>query len=248
LSRLPTNYRNSEAKLQLFLLATFKLLPSKYAKRHETFFSVLRVFSGPQKQSVMVKANILVWTAGTSPNPLLEMLPCKKEKGRVVVNPFMEVPDYPGVWALGDCAVVPDPAGKPYAPTAQHAIREGKVLAQNITAAIRGGREKPFVFKTIGLLAAIGRRAGVAQIFGYNFSGFFAWWMWRTIYLSKLPRFEKKCRVALDWTLDLLFTKDLVQFETLRAPVVSHTHDERLESGNNGKVPEMIRREMLQTV
>ncbi len=196
----------------------------------------------------MVKANILVWTAGTSPNPLLEMLPCKKEKGRVVVNQFMEVPEYPGVWALGDCAVVPDPAGKPYPPTAQHAIREGKVLAQNITAAIRGGKKKPFVFKTIGLLAAIGRRTGVAQIFGYNFSGFFAWWMWRTIYLSKLPRFEKKCRVALDWTLDLLFSKDLVQFETLRAPVVSHTHDEGLESSGNGKIPEMTRREMLQSV
>lgn len=174
------------------------------------------------------------------------MLPCKKEKGRVVVNQFMEVPDYPGVWALGDCAVVPDPTGKPYPPTAQHAIREGKVLAQNITAAIRGGKKKPFVFKTIGLLAAIGRRTGVAQIFGYNFSGFFAWWMWRTIYLSKLPRFEKKFRVALDWTLDLLFTKDLVQFETLRAPVVSHTHDERLEISDNGEVPEMIRHEMLQ--
>lgn len=196
----------------------------------------------------MVKANILVWTAGTSPNPLLERLPCKKEKGRVVVNQFMEVPEYPGVWALGDCAVVPDPAGKPYPPTAQHAIREGKVLAQNITAAIRGGKKKPFVFKTIGLLAAIGRRTGVAQIFGYNFSGFFAWWMWRSIYLSKLPRFEKKFRVALDWTLDLLFSKDLVQFETLRSPAVSHTHDERLESSDNGKIPEMIRGEMLHSV
>lgn len=198
----------------------------------------------------MVKANILVWTAGTSPNPLLETLPCKKEKGRVVVNQFMEVPEYPGVWALGDCAMVPDPTGKPYPPTAQHAIREGKVLAQNITAAIRGGKKKPFVFKTIGLLAAIGRRTGVAQIFGYNFSGFFAWWIWRTIYLSKLPRFEKKCRVALDWTLDLLFSKDLVQFETLRAPVVSHTHDEKLEPGDNGKMvaDPAVRHEMMQMV
>jgi len=141
----------------------------------------------------------------------------------VVVNTFMEVPDYPGVWALGDCAVVPDlKTGQPYPPTAQHAIREGKVLAQNITAAIRGGKKKPFVFKTIGLLAAIGRRTGVAQIFGINFSGFFAWWMWRSIYLSKLPRFEKKLRVALDWSLDLLFSKDLVQFQTFRAPTVSH--------------------------
>jgi NADH dehydrogenase len=197
----------------------------------------------------MIKANILVWTAGTSPNPLLENLPCKKEKGRVVVNAFMEAPDWPGVWALGDCAVVPDPEGKPYPPTAQHAIREGKVLAQNIAATVRGGRKKPFVFKTLGQLAAIGRRTGVARIFGFNFSGFVAWWMWRTIYLSKLPRFEKKFRVALDWTLDLLFSKDLVQFETLRAPAVSHTHDDQLQSSGNGKTPEPVaRHEMLQTV
>jgi NADH dehydrogenase len=196
----------------------------------------------------MIKANILVWTAGTSPNPLLEKLPCRKEKGRVVVNTFMEAPDWPGVWALGDCAVVPDPEGKPYPPTAQHAIREGKVLAQNIIAAVRGGKKKPFVFKTIGQLAAIGRRTGVARIFGFNFSGFLAWWMWRTIYLSKLPRFEKKFRVALDWTLDLLFSKDLVQFETLRAPAVSHMHDDMPESNNGRMIEATMRQEMLQNV
>ncbi len=183
----------------------------------------------------MIKANVLVWTAGTSLNPLLEELPCKKEKGRVVVNAFMEAPDWPGVWALGDCAVVPDPDGKPYPPTAQHAIRQGKILAQNIIATVRGGKKETFVFKTIGQLAAIGRRTGVARIFGFNFSGFLAWWMWRTIYLSKLPRVEKKFRVALDWTLDLFFSKDLVQFETLRAPTVSHMHDDMPQS-NNGKM------------
>ena len=77
-----------------------------------------------------------------------------------------------------------------------------------------------------GQLAAIGRRTGVANIMGINFSGFFAWWLWRTIYLSKLPRFEKKLRVALDWTLDLLFSKDLVQFLTVRAPTLSRAEDE----------------------
>lgn len=171
--------------------------------------------------------NTLIWTAGTSPNPLLETLPCPKERGRLLVNEHMEVPDWPGVWALGDCALVPDrKTGQYYPPTAQHALREGKVVAQNIMAAIRGGQKKPFVFSTIGQLAAIGRRTGVANILGINFSGFIAWWLWRTIYLSKLPRFEKKLRVALDWTLDLLFSKDLVQFMTLRAPTVSRTEDE----------------------
>jgi NADH dehydrogenase len=137
--------------------------------------------------------------------------------------------------------VVPDPrTGKPYPPTAQHALRQGKVLAENILAAVRGGRQRPFRFTTIGLLAAIGKRTGVAQIMGINFSGFVAWWLWRTIYLSKLPRFEKKVRVALDWALDLLFSKDLVQFQTLRGAAVSHA-----ENGSGPaavRVPEVVAR------
>jgi NADH dehydrogenase len=165
----------------------------------------------------------VIWTAGTSPNPLLAALPCTKERGRVIVNEYMEVPEWPGVWALGDCALVPArKTGTYYPPTAQHALREGKVLAHNITATLRGGQKKPFIFKTLGQLAAIGKRTGVANILGINFSGFIAWWLWRTIYLSKLPRLEKKLRVMLDWTLDLVFSKDLVQFLTLRAPTVSH--------------------------
>lgn len=160
-----------------------------------------------------LKTNLLVWTAGVSPNPLLEMLDCSKERGRLITNEFLEVEDFPGVWALGDCAAVPDPAsGKSCPPTAQHAIRQGKVVAENIIAAINGGQGRRFKFKTIGALASIGKRTGVARIMGVNFSGFVAWWLWRTIYLSKLPRFEKKVRVALDWFLDLLFSKDLVQF------------------------------------
>ena len=164
-------------------------------------------------------SNTLVWTAGTSANPLLNGLPCSKERGRVIVNEYFEVPDWPNVWALGDCAAIPDPkTGTYHPPTAQHALRQGRILARNIASAIRGGQKKPFVFSTIGQLAAIGRRTGVANILGVNFSGFVAWWLWRTIYLSKLPRFEKKVRVALDWTLDLIFSKDLVQFLEIRAP------------------------------
>lgn len=160
-----------------------------------------------------IKTNLLVWTAGVSPNPLLSMLECSKERGRLITNEFLEVEGWPGVWALGDCAAVPDSStGKSCPPTAQHALRQGKVVADNIVAAIAGGRRQPFRFKTIGALASIGKRTGVARIFGVNFSGFVAWWLWRTIYLSKLPRFEKKVRVALDWALDLLFSKDLVQF------------------------------------
>jgi len=169
-----------------------------------------------------INTNSIIWTAGTTPNPLLGSLPCEKDRGRICANEFMEVSGYEGVWAIGDCASIADPkTGRPYPPTAQHAIRQGKVLAHNIKVAVRGGRKKPFKFETIGQLAALGRRTGVAQIMGLNFSGFIAWWLWRTIYLMKLPRFEKKLRVALDWTLDLIFAKDPVQFLTLRSPTVS---------------------------
>jgi NADH dehydrogenase len=117
---------------------------------------------------------------------------------------------------------VPDRrTGKPHPPTAQHAIREARTAARNIVATMRGGSTEPFDFKTIGQLAAIGRRTGVARVFGVNFSGFVAWWLWRTIYLSKLPRLEKKLRVALDWTLDLVFSKDFVQFLTVRGHAMS---------------------------
>jgi NADH dehydrogenase len=182
-----------------------------------------------------IPAKTLVWTAGTAPNPLLATLPCQKERGRLIANAFMEVPGWPGVWALGDSAVIPDPhTGRPYPPTAQHALRQGRVLAENILAVTHGRQKKTFVFKTIGLLASIGRRTGVAQILGVNFSGFVAWWLWRTIYLSKLPRLEKKVRVALDWLLDVVFSKDLVQVRTQRAPTMSRAATEPRSSAAVG--------------
>ena len=91
----------------------------------------------------------------------------------------------------------------PYPPTAQHAIREGKIIAKNIAASIQGGPKKAFRYKPLGSLASLGRRSAVAEILGVRFSGFFAWWLWRTIYLMKLPSFDRKVRVAIDWTLDL---------------------------------------------
>ena len=164
-----------------------------------------------------ITSTTLVWTAGTAPNPLVATLPCQTKGGRLLVNDWLEVPDWPGVWALGDCALIPDRlTGGYHPPTGQHALREAKVAARNVTAAFRGTAKQPFRFRTIGQLAAIGRRTGVARILGFNFSGVIAWSLWRAIYLSKLPRIEKKLRVVLDWMLDLIFSKDLVQFQTVR--------------------------------
>jgi NADH dehydrogenase len=163
-----------------------------------------------------IASRTLVWTAGNAAHPLLQSLECPKERGRICVDEHLRVPGHEGLWAVGDCALVPDPKGGFYPQTAQHALRQGRVLARNIVAAMRGGKPKPFRFRTLGQLAAIGRRTGVANILGIRFSGFLAWWLWRTIYLMKLPRFERKVRVALDWTLDLLFSKDLVHLPTAR--------------------------------
>jgi NADH dehydrogenase len=133
------------------------------------------------------------------------------------VHDCLEVPGWPGVWALGDCALIPDQqTGGYHPPTGQHALREAKIVARNVAAAFRGAAKQPFRFRTIGQLAAIGRRTGVARILGFNFSRVIAWSLWRAIYLSKLPRIEKKVRVVLDWMLDLIFSKDLVQFQTVR--------------------------------
>jgi len=171
-----------------------------------------------------IPAHTLVWTAGTSPHPSLALLPCDKEKGRIRVGAQLSSTSHPGLWAAGDAAAIPDPrTGGLCPPTAQHALREGKILAQNIVAEVEGREKRPFSFSSLGQLAAIGRRTGVARILGINFSGFLAWWLWRTIYLFKLPRAERKVRVLLDWTLDLVFSKELVQFQTSRGHRVSES-------------------------
>jgi NADH dehydrogenase len=174
-----------------------------------------------------IATRMLIWTAGITPPPMLSKLPCALQRGRVVANDCLQVPNWPGVWALGDCAFVPDPynPGKFYPPTAQHAIRQAAVLADNIVSVLRGQPPRPFEFKILGLLASIGRRCGVAEILGMQFSGIIAWWLWRGIYLSKLPGLQKKIRVALDWTLDLIFSKDIVQLPTLRSTTMS-VHEE----------------------
>ena len=165
-----------------------------------------------------IPATTLIWTAGVKPGAAIESLGCKKERGRLLVNEYLAVPGVSGLWAAGDCAAVPDgyETGNFFPPTAQHGLREGIRAAKNIEAAIVGRPLKPFVFTTLGQLATIGRRTGVAMVFGFKFSGFIAWAMWRSIYLAKLPGLAKKLRVIMDWTLDLLFGQEIVQMITLR--------------------------------
>ena len=162
-------------------------------------------------------AATLVWAAGVSPSLIVKDLPLELQRGRIVVNSALEVPGFAGVWAVGDCAALMDPASKqPYPPTAQHAVREGRHVANNICARIKRKPTTPFVFRMQGQLASIGRRTGVARVFGFKFSGVVAWVLWRSVYLMKLPRLEKKIRVALRWALDIIFEPDIAQYVTPR--------------------------------
>ena len=165
-----------------------------------------------------IPATTLIWTAGVKPSAAIESLDCKKERGRLLVDEYLTVPGVNGLWAAGDCAAVPTgyETGNFWPPTAQHGLREAIRAAKNIEAAIDGRPLKPFVFTTLGQLATIGRRTGVAMVFGFKFSGLVAWAMWRSIYLMKLPGLAKKVRVMMDWTLDLLFGRDIEQMITLR--------------------------------
>jgi NADH dehydrogenase len=168
--------------------------------------------------SQSLAASTLIWTAGVKPSPVIALLPYEKEHGRVRVNEYLAVPLNDGIWAVGDCAAVPDPhsSGGFYPPTAQHGMREGLLAATNIERAILARPLKPFRYRTMGLLASIGHRTGVAKMFGIKFSGFIAWWLWRMIYLAKLPGLAKKLRVTVAWTIDTLFGRDLEQMITLR--------------------------------
>ena len=174
-----------------------------------------------------IATRTLVSTVPSGPNPLVAMLPCRKERGRMVTDAHLELPDDAGVWAVGDCALIIDSqTGQPSPPTAQHAIREARCVADNIVASLRGTPKRTFAFKALGKMGALGHRSAVAEVFGVKLSGLLAWWLWRTIYLMKLPGLDRKIRVAVDWTLDLLLPGDIVQLRTERSVGIRREHFE----------------------
>ena len=186
----------------------------------------------------------LIWTAGTTPNPLMQTLPIERDKrGAVLVDATLAVPGQLGLWAVGDCAVVPDMVtGATCPPTAQYALREAKTLAHNIHASVHGSPLRPFRFESLGVLAVIGHQTACAELTipfsggkSVRFSGLFAWLLWRGIYLSKLPGLERKVRVLSDWVIELFFPRDIVQTLDLSAndvlaapapvePIAPHGH------------------------
>jgi len=172
-----------------------------------------------------IPAETLVWTAGTAPNPLIKTLPLERDqRGALIVSHDLSVAGHTGVWALGDCAAVVDAkSGKPCPPTAQFALREAATLARNIRATLAGRTTKGFHFDSLGALCVVGHQTACAELTipfarekALRFSGLLAWFMWRSIYLGKLPGLERKVRVLVDWTVELFFPKDIVQTIDLR--------------------------------
>ncbi|MFZ0510096.1 MAG: FAD-dependent oxidoreductase [Candidatus Nitrosopolaris sp.] len=139
------------------------------------------------------------------------------KSGRIIVDKYLEVPEYKGVFAVGDCAFIIDPnTGNPYPPTAQHAIREGSIVAKNIIAEIeeKSDKKEVFDYKTRGMMASIGKRTGVGNLIGIQVQGFLAWWIWRNYYLANLPTLHKKIRVLADWIIDIFFRRDVTMLKT----------------------------------
>ena len=166
-------------------------------------------------------ATVVVVT-GIKPSPLVASLDVEKDKrGRIVTADTMLAKGRTDVWAIGDCASIPDPNskdGRPYPQLAQHALREAKVLAANLAAATRGEPAKPFVYKTLGLMAALGHGKGVGKIYVVRIYGLVAWLAWRGYYLMQMPQFGRKVRVVADWSVALLFKNDVAKLDAYDAP------------------------------
>jgi NADH dehydrogenase len=184
-----------------------------------------------------IDANTIVTTVGNAPNPVLmdlcRQLGIEAPRGRVPTDAAMRVGKEATLWAAGDGAAVPwDDRGqaKVSPPTAQFAFRQGELLGKNIFRVLKGGEPRPFRYRYLGQLATIGERQAVAEILGFHFKGFIAWWMWRTIYLAKLPGFVRKLRVMIDWTFDLVFPRDISQIMPPPEDVVRSIHLEKGES------------------
>ena len=163
-------------------------------------------------------AQSVITTIGTRPNSLANELGLATERGRVVVEPDLAVPGQRGVWALGDCARVPNAHdNQPSPPTAQFAVRQARLLANNLLAHRLGEPTRPFAARPLGMMAAIGRHNGVAEVLGFGFSGLPAWLLWRAYYLSQMPTLRRKLRLWVEWTWGMFFPADITHLRFTRS-------------------------------
>ena len=182
------------------------------------------------KQTRAIHTRTTVATVPAGPHPLLAALALPKEKGRIKVDEGTEVPDSPGVWALGDCALVKQVDGNFSPPTAQHALRQAKTCAQNILASIRGTKKQAFAFTGLGKLGSLGHRSAVAEISGIRLKGLIAWLLWRGVYVTKFPGLDGQLRLVFDWILDVFLPRDITQLRLFHDEAVDREHFEPGES------------------
>jgi len=173
-----------------------------------------------------IPTRTVVATVPVETHPLIAEMPLEKIKGRVSVTGFLHTAEMPNVWAVGDCASIPLSDGGTAPPTAQHAVREAKLCAQNIVASMRHTEFKRFSFESLGSLASLGSRSAVADVMGVRISGLLAWILWRVVYLSKFPGLDRKLRILADWTMDLFLPRDITQVRIFRHAQVHREHFE----------------------
>jgi NADH dehydrogenase len=161
-----------------------------------------------------IEADTIVLAAGIVPSAVAAATAVERDRrGRIVTDAAMRSLSHPNVWAIGDCAAIPGPDGKPYPALAQHAVREARAVARNIRAVVGRREAKPFVYRTLGTMAAFGHTRAAADVRGLELTGFVAWWLRRTYYLFQMPRWDTRVRIAVDWTVSLLFRPDLTKVD-----------------------------------
>jgi NADH:ubiquinone reductase (H+-translocating) len=160
----------------------------------------------------VIETESIILAAGIVPNPVVAGLPLSKDpRGHIHVDGTMRCPERPEVWALGDCARIPAPDGKPYPNLAQHALREARVLARNIAGVLQGRPPEPFVYSTMGMMGSLGHSRAFGQLLKLRVHGFLAWFARRTYYLLQMPGWSRRLRIMIDWTFALLFRPDIVK-------------------------------------
>jgi NADH:ubiquinone reductase (H+-translocating) len=161
-----------------------------------------------------IDAGTIVLAAGIVPSAVASAVSVARDRrGRIDVDETMRSRSHPRVWAMGDCAAIPGPDGRPYPALAQHAIREARQLARNVVAVIEGRTPSPFIFRSLGTLASLGHTDAVGLVLGVRLSGFLVWWIRRTYYLFQMPRWDRRLRIVLDWTVALFFRPDITKVE-----------------------------------
>jgi NADH dehydrogenase len=159
-----------------------------------------------------IEAETIIMAAGIVPSPVVAALPVDKDKhGHIVVDGTMRCPSKPEVWALGDCAFLAAPDGKPYPNLAQHALREAKVLARNIHAVLNGRAPEPFIYDTLGMMGSLGHGKAFGQLLKLRLHGFLAWFVRRSYYLLQMPGWGRRLRIMTDWAFALLYRPDIVK-------------------------------------